>query len=154
MSDLKPEGVTVTIKGDGRDAPWTVFHGSVDYVCQAMIVTYALEGMENESLHNITNAANALVKLGGTVVRPGETESLGTSAKDGNVIDASQRFANKGEVDPIEQAYKRLSPEIDQAADIESLKEVWARNKDEFSANPKLMEEYTAKGISLRQASK
>jgi hypothetical protein len=149
------DGISVTLKQDGKDGTWLVFHGSAARVREQIIEVFpGIDETGDAPLFDLINEATRLYKaagninstLGGRVVgSKGKSESNGAtgSAWDraaGNTADAEP------EVDPN---VARIEAAIEEATDVASLKELYARNKVHFENHPDLLTAYKTKGKAL-----
>lgn len=139
-----PEGerdeMSVTMKQDGREGTWIVFHGSPDRIREQIMVTFELEASNWDApLFDLINEATRIYKTAGMV-----TSTLGGRVIEGN--GRAERPAAEPKVDP---EVARLVVAIDAAADVAALQDLYARNKATFAENADLTETWKAKGKSL-----
>lgn len=157
MSDPheRGDGISVTLKQDGKDGTWLVFHGSPARVREQIIDVFpGIDPEHDAPLFDLINEATRLYKaagnlnstLGGRVVGKGKSEG---NAPTGSAWDRAQA-GNTAEPEPeVDPNVTRIEAAIEEAADVASLKELYARNKVHFDANPDLLAAYKAKGKSL-----
>lgn len=150
----KPGQISVTIKGDGKDATWIVFHGNVAEVRRQIVEVFELteEGDEKAPLYDLVNEATRTFKTTGNVSSAlgGRVIGGGSSAKKpAGGGSAWEQAANTPQEDAVDINVVRLTKAIEAATDVASLKELFARDKAHFDANPELLAEWKAKGKSL-----
>lgn len=154
----EPGRISVTLKQDGKDGTWVVFHGSPEEVRQQIVGLFPeFDGQTDAPLYDLINEATRLFKAAGNVSSRLGGRVVGNKAASGNESSDSgsawDRVAGNGaepqqepEVDPN---VARLQREIEGAADVAALRELFARNKAAFDANPDLVADWKAKGKSL-----
>lgn len=146
----KPGHISVTFKHDGKDGTWLVVHGSTAEVKRQIVETFDIDP-EGVSLADLIVEATRLFKatgnvssqLGGRVIPKGDTAPKGGG---GN---AWAEAANSPAEDPVDINVVRLQKAIEAVTDVAALKELFARDKAHFDANPDLLAEWKAKGKSL-----
>lgn len=144
----EPGRISVTLKGEGRDATWIVFHGSPGEVrAQVMEVFDLPDESSKQSLADLINEATSLYRATGNVSNRlgGRTLGGGASAWD-RTSNGNGGSTPQPEVDPNKV---RVEAAIDAAATRDELKELYARNEAVFSAHADLLVAYKAKGKSL-----
>jgi len=149
-----PGRTSVTLKGDGKDATWIVFHGSPAEIRSQIKAVFEIEGEEGAPLFDLINEATRLFKssgninstLGGRVVG-----KSGGSTPSGNGGSAWDRAANgEGQQEePVDINVVRLTKAIEEASDVDTLKLLYARDKAHFDGNAELFAAWQAKGQSL-----
>ena len=152
MSDPhEREGMSVTLKHDGKEGTWIVFHGSPAMIREQMLATFpGLEATAETPLYDIVNEATRMFKasgnvtsaLGGRVIPSGNRSSQSGSAWD------SGSAGNSDEPKPGPEVV-RLTAAIEAAEKVEDLHDLYARNKAAFDENADLMSEWKAKGKAL-----
>jgi len=144
-----PGRISVTIKGDGKDATWLVLHGSPKEVHRQIIEVFDLSGeSDQQSLSDLIVEATALFK-GQSNVRStlgGRTIPKGDGGKPAASGSAWEQAANE---EPVDINVVRLTKAIEETTDVDSLKVLYARNKAHFDGNAELFAEWQAKGKSL-----
>lgn len=153
----EPGRISVTLKQDGKDGTWLVFHGSAAEVRGQITDTFVMEDDGSAPLYDLINEATRLYKasgnvtsaLGGRVIKGGDSND----AKQSGTGSAWDRAAGNGAETPTEPEVDpnvvRLTAEIEAVTEVPALKELYARNKAVFDANPDLIAAYKAKGKSL-----
>lgn len=151
----KPGYMSVTIKSDGKDGTWMVFHGTVAEIRRQIVEVFDLtqEGDEQAPLYDLVNEATRLYKASGNLnsALGGRVIGSGSSAKtsSGGGGSAWEKAANTPQEDAVDINVVRLTKAIEAATDVASLKEIFARDKAHFDANPDLLAEWKAKGKAL-----
>lgn len=150
----EPGRISVTLKQDGKDGTWIVFHGSAAEIRSQVIEAFDMEGQDDAPLYDLVNeatrmfkaAGNVTSRLGGRVVS--NKSNSESASSEGSAWDRAGNGAEAPapEVDPD---VVRLTAAIEDAADVAALKELFARNKAVFDANPDLVVAWKAKGKSL-----
>lgn len=149
-------GVTVTLKfGGGFEYPWVVLRGTPDEVKQDIAQIF---GFESASVADATIASvirdaaqealalgNALAGLGAQPVRRNSGGSKGGSKSQPD--EAQADVAAAAAADPLAE----LKKAIDDAADIDALKVLWAENQEAFQ-DADLLAAWKAKGQALKSA--
>lgn len=141
--------ISVTLKGEGKDATWIVFHGKPDYV-RAQIMDVMGMDEHDGPLYDLINQATTLFKGASNV-----SAGLGGRVINGN--NANKRVVGgpawdepQGEpAEPVDLNALRLSKAIEAATEAKALQELYARNKEAFVGNAELFAEWNAKGKSL-----
>lgn len=138
------------------DNPWLVFRGSnANDLKELVIDAFGLgEEAKTMALHEVVAEAQSIASAmgnvadgaGGKVLSSGAGGSAWDRAKSGDSKPA------KEEKSPEEQERERLTAEIQAASDIESLKQLWARNQAAFK-DETLMASWKARGKSLQSGS-
>lgn len=147
-------GMSVTLKADGKDGTWVVFHGTPARIREQIIETFQIEESKDSPLFDLINEATRIYKaagnvssgLGGRVIAfPGGKDSSAEQAPAGSAWDRAQS-APEPQVDPN---VVRLQGEIEGAASVDALRELYARNKAAFDEDADLMTAWKAKGKAL-----
>lgn len=143
--------MSATIKRDGKDASWLVFHGTPAEISRDIKDVFGIDG-EGLTIAELVGEAEAMWKssgnvasgLGGRSLPSGDrTSGSGTTAPPWN-RDAAAPTEPQEDPNVV-----RLTAEIEAATDRASLKDMFARNKTVFDANSALTDAWRAKGKSL-----
>ena len=152
----RADGIGITIKtGKGYDDTWLTFTGSPVQVRTLIKETFDLDDTDLTLFEVVANATKvahgvttAVSMLKGTVVPP-------ASSPKGSVPDEAQQdvwaAADESPVNP----YDALLVAIDKCADVNSLKRLYADNKEKFTADTDHAKTakaaWQAKGKALQQ---
>lgn len=149
MSDPhEPGGLSVTLKKDGKDASWIVFHGSVDRIKEDIGKAFDMEADAQElSLVGLALNADNLWKGTGHAGRV-----LGARATSGGSPPWDEARAQSSA--PAEPVKDPLFAKVESAEDVPALKLLFAENKSAFDANTELFAAWKAKGKSIQEAAK
>lgn len=152
----KPGHMSVTLKHDGKDGTWIVFHGIAADIRKQIIDAFDMQGQEDAPLYDLINEATRVFKstgnitssLGGRVV--GGKKSEGAPPSGGGSAWQQAAAGNAGEEEePVDINVVRLTKAIEEVTDVTVLKELYARNKAHFDGNAELFAEWQAKGRAL-----
>lgn len=145
-------GITATVKMDGKDAPWLVFHGAPSEVRSNIIEAFGMdaEAVQDWTVLDLTVEASRVAKaqsnvahgIGGRPLTKGEGQSKAPEAWEA---------ARSGQVEPEPEQRNPLFDAIEQAGTVDELKALWADNKAAFS-DGELMAAWKARGKSLQAA--
>lgn len=153
MDPHKPGHMSVTLKQDGKDGTWIVFHGTAKDIRSQIIATFDMEGQEDAPLYDLINEATSTYKatgnlnssLGGRVIKKGDASA---SSKGGSAWDRATG-AGAPQEEPVDLNVVRLTKAIEDATDVPALHNLYARDKAHFEANAELFAAWQAKGKSL-----
>lgn len=157
MSDpYERDNISITMKQDGKDGTWIVFHGSPAKVREQVIEVFQLENEWETPLFDLINAATRLYKstgnissqLGGRVITKTDRTSESGNQSSGSAWDRAGGSSEPAEPE-VDPNVVRLSGAIESAQTRAELKELFARNKAVFDANADLTDEWKSKGKSL-----
>ena len=113
MSDPNQvRNISVTLKGDGKDATWVVFHGSVAAVREQ------IEEARESGLFDLINEVTAEYKAVGNVV-----QKLGAKVVDG-----------EAKAEPSEDDH--IKGLIEAASTVAELTDIWVRYQDKIKGTP------------------
>ena len=138
--------VTATIKHQGKDAPWLVFHGSVQGIKDNLIEAFTMSDEAKElNLHELVLDAQRMVAGSGVASsvlggRPTRTNPSTTAA-----------YA-AAESTPAEPVVNPLFAAIEAAESGDDLKVLYSKNKAEFEATPEIMAAANARGKAIKAA--
>lgn len=143
-------GMSVTLKADGKDGTWVVYHGTPEQIREQILATFEIEESKDAPLFDLINEATRIYKaagnvssgLGGRVV----SSSKQADKPAGSAWEQASNAPAEPEVDPN---VARLEGEIEGAASVDALKELYARNVAVFESNADLMDAWKAKGRAL-----
>lgn len=156
MSDpYEKSGVSATLKVEGRDKPWLVFHGSVERVKEDIVKAFGFETPdEGTTLHALVLDANSMLNGSGRLLKafPGSTiESRGASSA---FAEARNDDGNPPWDEPKQQsATEAMYDQIEAAESTDALKHLWATNRAAFDGDVELFAAWKAKGKALKEAS-
>lgn len=140
--------VTVTIKyGKGYEESWAVFRGSAERVRESLLSYFGFEASEG-TLHEVVLEATRLAhstaavaaSMGGRVITGGESKPAWKAAKDAK--------AEGTPAAPPADPHEDIKAEIENAADVDTLKRIWAEHQEAFKDDA-LMAVWKAKGKAL-----
>lgn len=142
----KPGGMSATLKQEGKDRPWLVFHGSPASVARDIKATFPELAESDESLADLVNEAQRLFSAVGNAHR-----TLGARPA-GNNKNGSAWAEARGDSAPAEQKPEPTLAEIIEALEsVEEAKELWLDRSDEIKS-ASLVEAWTAKAKALKPA--
>lgn len=152
----KPGAISVTLKHDGKDGTWIVFHGSPAEVRSQIIEVMEMED-NGAPLYDLVNEATRIYKatgnvskgLGGRTINGKNQNADSTSS--GSAWDRAAGSTGEGAAEEPQEDpnVTRLLAAIEAAESRQALKELYARDKATFDANDDLMQEWKSKGKSL-----
>lgn len=180
--DVAARGLSVTIKYDkGHDATWAVFRGLPAEVREDIIGYFGLDSasVSGLTLHeltvNATHVAHGVgavaTTLGGVAIGSSQAESAkiaarltgGVPPKGGDPNDGEAQanpWARNGDEPPAEEEKPAANPNahlytaIENAADVDALKRIWAEDQAAFANDAELLATWKAKGKALKAAAK
>ena len=151
MSDpYEPSGMSVTLKQDAKDGMWMVFHGSPSKISEMIREAIPEVADVEGGLLDVAMEANTIYKAATTVSSAGGKSlsnrggGSGWSRK-GKVEESATETPAEPEVDPLVEAIEALGNTTDH-------KQLWAKNRARFDAEPDLLDKWKAKGRALRDA--
>lgn len=152
----EPGRISVTFKHDGKDGTWLVVHGNAAEVREQIIEVFQMEAEADAPLYDLINEATSLYKaagnarssLGGRVIPPSQQQSEKPQGN-GSAWERVGSGASAPAEPEVDPNVARIEAAIEEATDVTSLKELYARNKVHFDTNPDLLAAYKAKGKSL-----
>lgn len=153
-ADSAGRGISVTLKDKtGAAGTWRVFHGSVAEVVEDIVTFYSIPESTAKDLGpselvdlvtKMTHGQSVVIQdLGATPIST-EVEDKGEFAKAQPPTPAQEA---KPEADPTATLIKAL----ENAATLDELKLLWARNKDSFS-DKAVQKAYKVRGQALKKA--
>lgn len=153
MDPHKPGHMSVTLKQDGKDGTWIVFHGTAKDIRSQIVATFDMEGQDEAPLYDLINEATRTYKatgnlnsaLGGRVIKK---DGASASDKGGSAWDRATG-AGAPQEEPVDLNVVRLTKAIEDATDVPTLHNLYARDKAHFEANAELFALWQAKGKSL-----
>jgi hypothetical protein len=145
---------SVTIKFQGKDAPWLVYRGTAEEIKSALVADFDLDNAEGVALAGIVNnaqrQAEALSAAKGTVIAAvdlGSRQPLNMSDEAQAGTDPWAEAAQVAEA-PAPDPLAPLYTAIEGAADRAALKVLYAENQAAFG-DADLLAAWKAKGKSL-----
>ena len=151
MDPHEPGRISVTLKSDGKDGTWIVFHGNAAEIRSQIVHAFDLQEEADAPLYDLINEATRIYKaasntssaLGGRVL---SRNAESTPAGGGSAWD---RVGNGAPAEPeVDPNIARLLGEIEAATTVDALRELYARNAAHFT-DADLMSAWQAKGKSL-----
>lgn len=141
-------GLSVTLKADGRDGMWMVFHGSPSAIRENLIEAFNFTDTDDQTLVDIAVQANghykgvtnAAAKLG---AKPSSTGAWTNAARDADKTDPT---AEGSEAPPA----RTLLDDLADCTDLTSHRQLWAEHRSEFEGDEGLMEAWKNRGRELR----
>ena len=149
-SPHEPGRISVTLKSDGRDGTWIVFHGNAGEIRRQLIATFDIEDAEGAPLFDLINEATRIYKSTGNVSAGLGGRVVGKKS-DGNAATGSawDKVAEGEKPEPeVDPNIARLTAAIEAATTTDALRDLYARNAAHF-ANPDLLAAWQAKGKAL-----
>lgn len=146
MSDPNERsGISVTLKQDGKDGTWIVFHGSPERVGEDIAQTFGMspETVADMDLVGQVVEATRVYKGMATVGRV-----LGGRQTKGG----SEAWAQARDAAPAEPARDPLYVDIEEQTSVDGLKKLWAENRATFDNDAELFAAWKAKGKSIKES--
>lgn len=141
-------GVSITLKQDGRDGMWTVFHGSPARIRENIIALFGLEGVDELTLHEVSLEAQRIYKGAGNAASILGARPVASKSSE------AWKQAQATEAAPAEPERDPLLDKIEAVKDVESLKLLWAENRPAFDENPDLLSQWKLRGKAIAEAAK
>jgi hypothetical protein len=140
----KTTGLSITLKQEGRDGMWMVFHGLPHNIREDIIVTFGLDGAKyaDYTLHDLALEAQRLYRGMGNVSTILGGQSVPDVHKGSTEAKAA---ADAKEENP-------LLALIEACESVAELQALYKRNVDEFKGNGELLSAWKGKGKSLAGA--
>lgn len=148
MSDPhNPRGMSVTLKGEGKDPTWLVFHGSPASVKEDIIEAFNLTGeFADLSLHELQVEATRIHKATANVSRVLGGRPVPASSE------SSTAAWNDARAEPVVPVVNPLIERIASLTTVPEVRDLYARNEAEFKADADLLALWKAKGKELAAA--
>lgn len=139
------KGMSITLKQDGKDGTWAVFHGTVEGIREQIEAFFGYDRDEELKPFDVVLSATQDYKASGRVASGLGGRTLGASKS----ADAFAAARGEAPAAPAEPVRNPLYDTIEQMGSVEALRTLWAENRAAFDAEPELMAAWNAKGKSL-----
>lgn len=155
----KPGHMSVTLKADGKDGTWIVFHGDPAAIRSQITTVFDLNetGDADAPLYDLINEATRIYKSTGTINAALGGRTVGGGKDSAGATGSAWDRAGSGnaaeQAPPVDINVVRLTNAIENATNVAELKELFARNKAFFDENAELFAAWQAKGKALTPTS-
>lgn len=149
-------GLSVTLKQDGKDGAWIVFHGSIERITEDLSAAFNLDPTQYASFADLSLEASRNYKALGSAIHSLGARTTRSTPNPGSSSpaweEARQGSEQAAPAEPEAPARNPLYDQLEALTNLEDHRQLWAKNRSSFDADAELLEAWKTKGRALKAA--